>query len=1208
MNIQRVLRAVFLAFAVTSGLSKAENASIPAPTPYAITMQDGNSRDWQSTSYETAPDGTRIPKVHSYTELATGLNHLVNGQWVESKEEVDILPDGTAAAINGQHQAYFPGDIYNGVIELVTPDGQHLRSRPLCLSYFDGTNSVLIAELTNSIGYLVGSNQVIYPDAFEGVKADLRYTYTKAGFEQDVILRESPLTPESYGLNPGTARLEVLTEFFDPPPPAVNAGRVSTGAGTLENDSLDFGVMQMGCGKAFLLGTHSPSTLVNKQWLALDGRQFLVEEVPVNAIVNELLQLPGSHSAGQQPMSVGQVSARAGLDSAMNRSGSSGTVAQNSMLNVVCAKRVLPARHLATKSLAGHWRQMARITTAAHGLVLDYIAVISQTNFTFHGNATYYISGGVQLSGTNTFEAGTVLKYTNGASLLLLSTNLNWQGSVYLPVILTAKDDDSVGEAINGSTGSPTNYYALTALVFDNSSLTIANLRVAYAQQGLVYAGGATPALYNAQFLNCQVGINVAGVSLKLRNAVLGNVWTNDLIINSGSAIDAQNVTFSGGGCLVNGPFSPSGASLVLTNCILANMNSLTNGVLTLSANTNGFYRSPPYGTGQVTNTFYPFKTYGNDNYYLTNGVSFVNAGTTNLDAALLAGLRGMTTYTPPDGGFADTNLPDLGYHYPLAGNSSTGTDFWLAFFNMPVYNGLSLYISSPVAVTGTVYAPGCLTNGPIIIVTNVTNGDTAVNGTYVLTNRPVDLEDYDGGLWGDDAFNSTYVMGSYLIVDDYGMWYLLDADSKSALYSTFITVDGATWDDANATNSPPTTLCPQIAFNQPFSVAAGGITNMALPPQAMMTINDSIGTNGIHVVASQPVSVYAVNYYPASSAAFTAYPTSMLGTNYCVMSRASVDNQFSDLPNYSQLAVVATVDNTTVTIIPSPTAGLAGHSGMFQTNLNQGETYQINSSDSSHDVTGTTVSSDKLISVFAGANIAFVPDANTAAGNPLVQEQLPVEQWGTNVVSLSFAGRTNGDTYRILAAYSNTVVTITGKIVTITNESINLHGPWLVTATNETVTTTITNAGQFYELIVDGPVQFQATKPIQVAQFANGVYFDTPPNFYGDPCEILLPPIGHYLPTNIVVTLPNDNISGDFAENYLNLIVSQSATNSTFLDSSLVAATNFMTIGTSGYYGAQITVTNSGSHKITSFQPVGVEVYGFGVDDAYGYFGGNTK
>jgi hypothetical protein len=56
------------------------------------------------------------------------------------------------------------------------------------------------------------------------------------------------------------------------------------------------------------------------------------------------------------------------------------------------------------------------------------------------------------------------------------------------------------------------------------------------------------------------------------------------------------------------------------------------------------------------------------------------------------------------------------------------------------------------------------------------------------------------------------------------------------------------------------------------------------------------------------------------------------------------------------------------------------------------------------------------------------------------------------------------------------------------------------------------------------------------------------------------------------------------------------------------VAATNFMAIGTSGYYGAQLIVTNSGAHTVTSSQPVEVQVYGFGRCDAYSYFGDIVK
>ena len=314
----------------------------------------------------------------------------------------------------------------------MTPDGKHLKSRPLGLSYEDGAKSVLIAELKDSIGQVVGANQVIYPDAFTDFKADIRYTYTKAGFEQDIILRESPLTPESYGLNPNTARLQVLTEFFDPPQPAVRTAKLPEQAGISLNDgNLDFGVMKMMQGRAFLLGSdaHEGGAAVGKSWVKLEGRQFLVEEVPVNALADELAQLPAPPTASARPK-------------------------VNSTLHVVSAKRLLPAPRLVKTSPGVQFRQVAQATTQPKGLVLDYQTINSSlTNYTFQGDTTYFISGNVNLYGINTLEGGAVIKYTNGtsASLNTLMVALNCQTAPYQPAIFTAKDDNSVGETIRRS-------------------------------------------------------------------------------------------------------------------------------------------------------------------------------------------------------------------------------------------------------------------------------------------------------------------------------------------------------------------------------------------------------------------------------------------------------------------------------------------------------------------------------------------------------------------------------------------------------------------------------------------------------------------------------------------------------------------------------------------------------------------------------------
>jgi hypothetical protein len=376
----------------------------------------------------------------------------------------------------------------------------------------------------------------------------------------------------------------------------------------------------------------------------------------------------------------------------------------------------------------------------------------------------------------------------------------------------------------------------------------------------------------------------------------------------------------------------------------------------------------------------------------------------------------------------------------------------------------------------------------------------------------------------------------------------------------------------SSAVETSGTLTIPGLGFTNTFHIAAGASTNMVIP-NPFMTAYDQIGNYGIHINTSQPVSVYAMFYLQYDSFAFTCYPTPLLGTNYCIMGS----------PQFyigSEFGIVATSDNTTVTITPCTTTNLAGHSSSYTEIMQQGQTYEISSpSDATTDVTGTRVTSDKPIGVFGGSPLGSI-NSPLGDGNPLVQELLPVDQWGMEALAVPFYGGSSQNNYRILAAYNSTVI-----------------------QTNGVVAGTI-QAGQFLDLNMDGPVEFQGSNPIQVAHFASSANGGGE----GGPCEVLLLPTGHYLETNIVVTLPDDYVTGDFWENFINIIVPQSTITNTFVDGSLVAATNFVAIGASGYYGMQYAVTNSGTHSVICSQPVGVEVYGFGGADAYGYFGGVVK
>jgi len=374
---------------------------------------------------------------------------------------------------------------------------------------------------------------------------------------------------------------------------------------------------------------------------------------------------------------------------------------------------------------------------------------------------------------------------------------------------------------------------------------------------------------------------------------------------------------------------------------------------------------------------------------------------------------------------------------------------------------------------------------------------------------------------------------------------------------------------------SPTTGLIsiPGLPFNQSFSVTPGVVKTVTIPIAALLTDYDIVQTKGIHITTDHPVSVYGLNFEPQASEAFMAYPTPLLGTSYCVMARPGNLPEFPYLR--SQFAVLAAQNQTTVTITPSPTANLEGHPGTtpFTVLLQQGQTYQLQGSGTLDDVTGTLLTSVKSIAVFGGARCARVPDPTNAAGNQLVEEQLPLNLWGNQAVGFPLASRSNGDSYRVLAASDNTQVRINGTLVATLQQ------------------------GHFFDTILGVPAVFEGSNPIQVAQFSNGATWD---NSTGDPFEFLLPPTGKYLQAYTVPTPDGFN-------SFFNLFVDQSALNTTFVDGQQVPPASFQQIGASSYFGTQWSVSE-GSHVISSSKPVGIQVYGFGFYDGYGYIGGLSR
>jgi len=464
---------------------------------YVVTDLGPHHQIWQQVIAQTNDSGEVTYQTNSFTEMATGMHHLVNGQWVDSSEAIQITAEG-GVANNCLHQVAFIANINTtGAVDVTMPDGNHLKSHILGLSYLDPTTGqyVLIASLKDSIGQVVGagSNQVVYADAFNGgFKADVVYRNTKAGFEQNIVVREQLPSPASFGLNPTNTRLQVMTEFLNPPTAQVTQAKMTNG--TTVDQMLDFGQMSIGQGHAFSMGNDSTDPAnglpVNKHWLLLNNRRVLVEDVPYPMVAPQLIGLP--------PPSTG---------SSTNRGADAGGL----LHRVFAQVQLPPAPRQAKRSNAT--MKLASVPYSDKGFVLDYSVVVNGTNnFTFQADTTYYVSGVANLGGTTVIEGGAVIKYTNSSSATIVASSVTCATGPYRMAVFTSVDDNSVGEGIG--TGNPTNTGA-TYLQLSSSSTDLRYLRMLYAgigirQQG-TYTQSTAVTIWHSQFVKCQNALgNVA--------------------------------------------------------------------------------------------------------------------------------------------------------------------------------------------------------------------------------------------------------------------------------------------------------------------------------------------------------------------------------------------------------------------------------------------------------------------------------------------------------------------------------------------------------------------------------------------------------------------------------------------------------------------------------------------------------------------------
>lgn len=632
------------------------------------------------------------------TELANGLNRWdPDAQtWRAARAEFETTGGGYVVARQTRHQAILAPDLrVEGAVDLMTPEGLRLRSTILGLGVRDRASerSVLLAELKSSTAELVSANEVIYRDAFDDVHADVRYSLKRDEFEQDLVLREeiAPEWLEELGINPATAELFVMTEFFEAPTPEVKAQVLVTSRGMERADQeLEFGSMRIGVGRAFSQGEPrgEGDVIVQKSWSRLEGRQFLIEAVDYLELAPLLERLPAAEGARVRTWEgkVGRSAALPRRVEAVREVRADAPQMRDGRVEVVGPTRPAGERRYA-------------MTEREKGVVVDYILILggSSTSFTLEADKTYSVTGTFTVNGPLTIEGGTVVKYASTNSASIVVNTVNCQTGRYLPAVFTSRDDHTVGEKLTTAVSIGT--YPGPALTIRSSGQKLSDVRVRYADCGVFfqYTSAATRhTVSHCQFVRCGQAIRADAYGsspqlLALRNVLIDNATTGIYGYNVQASI--EHLTANQCGQLLSNYNGGYSSSLFLTNSLLLGTPS---GNGSVSSNATSSYAS---GTPGV------FQSVGGGNFYLPGGSPNRDAGVTLIDATLAGELKELTTQAPvvyasgttPTGDLTlfpqaqrDTDVPDRGYHYaPL--------DYAVAFLTLN--NGVTATVKPGTAI-----------------------------------------------------------------------------------------------------------------------------------------------------------------------------------------------------------------------------------------------------------------------------------------------------------------------------------------------------------------------------------------------------------------------------------------------------------------------------------------------------------------------------
>ncbi|MEI6090615.1 MAG: T9SS type A sorting domain-containing protein [bacterium] len=381
----------------------------------------------------------------------------------------------------------------------------------------------------------------------------------------------------------------------------------------------------------------------------------------------------------------------------------------------------------------------------------------------------------------------------------------------------------------------------------------------------------------------------------------------------------------------------------------------------------------------------------------------------------------------------------------------------------------------------------------------------------------------------------------------------------------------------------------------------------------------------GIIVTSMDPIICYGVTRFEYTSDGYLAIPKSALGKKYVVSSYNDPCKESDKLYLTSYTSIVGVYNNTRVNV------KLGGRASNFtpgarplttgatdENTINRGDVWLIGTMGDYNDLTGTVIEANKQVSVISGSFCAYVP-INIGACDFLIEQDLPMESWGSKYHVSPIIKRKKGSIIRIFASEPNTTIYRDGNEWATVQTVGGADGKGYIERRSVTAEESLK------------PVTISALNPIAVTQYNTGMSDD---DIESDPFQMALIPIDQYLNRFIWCT-PGVNDGSSFKNNYVNLCYKSTEngkipddiefgkiTNGQMVWKKLSEVVNNpglafadKSISDSRYYRC-VTLTlddPAGVYSLRGTEPMMAYGYGFDWADSYGFpvtgcFNDNTK